>query len=343
MPKSLTIGTSEIRLHDGLYSLNDLHKAAGGEAKHEPNQFMRLDQTQALIEEISNSADLRNYIPSKTQRGKHGGTYVCRELVYAYAMWISPKFNLQVIRAFDALTSGQPTLEQVTDSLTPSEQQTLKEIVKRKVGAMPVENQGKAFAEVWSRLQNKFRVAKYDQLPRSQLTDAILYITTMEMRSAPVTKQEEAPLLAQETLDGRDMNNITRLVWIITRNKNCSTAWVKAIWYRLRRITGTPAPHRMQVRHLPVIAEELRRIFNMAQSFSKVVTDAEKAMIRRVLRDEAAELEIMPEAKQIIEDVAKREESEFLQRMESWNELTLSRLVGRQDESKLLAGMMMPA
>lgn len=49
---SLTLGTSTIRLHDGLYSLNDLHKAAGGEEHQRPNQFIRLDQTQALIAEI---------------------------------------------------------------------------------------------------------------------------------------------------------------------------------------------------------------------------------------------------------------------------------------------------
>lgn len=116
---NLTILTTKIRQLDGLYSLNDLHKAAGGEAKHEPNQFMRNTNTQELIEEISKSADSRNYNPTKVTRGKYGGTYVCRELVYAYAMWISAKFHLHVIRAFDAIYGQPAPKKSLPSSITP--------------------------------------------------------------------------------------------------------------------------------------------------------------------------------------------------------------------------------
>lgn len=50
----ITIGNNSITLRNHLYSLNDLHKASGGEDKHKPSNFMRLDSTKSLVEEISN-------------------------------------------------------------------------------------------------------------------------------------------------------------------------------------------------------------------------------------------------------------------------------------------------
>lgn len=83
---------------EGRFCLNDLHKAAGGEKAHQPSDFLRQQKTQELITELSNSEDSRSK-PLLSTPGRYGGTYVCKELVYAYAMWISPQFHLKVIRA----------------------------------------------------------------------------------------------------------------------------------------------------------------------------------------------------------------------------------------------------
>lgn len=90
---------------DGRYCLNDLHKAAGGENKHRPSLWAENQQTHQLISAMEAEAGIPALISVKG--GNQQGTYVAKELVYAYAMWISPVFHLKVIRAFDAMVTGE--------------------------------------------------------------------------------------------------------------------------------------------------------------------------------------------------------------------------------------------
>ncbi|TXD98177.1 hypothetical protein ES754_04365 [Psychrobacter frigidicola] len=119
----LTILNNTIRMIDGLYSLNDLHKASGSDNKHKPANFVRLENTKSLINEIERCSDMSNEANSiayKVIQGGHAdqqGTFVCRELVYSYAMWISPRFQLLVIRAFDSMVSQQVELSERLNKL----------------------------------------------------------------------------------------------------------------------------------------------------------------------------------------------------------------------------------
>ncbi|WP_181155077.1 phage antirepressor KilAC domain-containing protein [Burkholderia multivorans] len=100
---ALTITGVAIRTDaEGRYCLNDLHRAAGGEKRHQPSDWLKLQQTNDLVAEL---ADAIPGIPGI--QSKQGlGTFVVKELVYAYAMWISPAFHLKVIRAYDEMVSG---------------------------------------------------------------------------------------------------------------------------------------------------------------------------------------------------------------------------------------------
>ncbi|EGP8215502.1 KilA-N domain-containing protein [Escherichia coli] len=104
----------------GRYSLNDLHRAAvvsGANARtKEPGKFLSSQQITELVQELIDSQNLGvgsfnettqnlGSKPVSKIEGRNGGTYVCKELVYAYAMWISPSFHLKVIRTFDMVTS----------------------------------------------------------------------------------------------------------------------------------------------------------------------------------------------------------------------------------------------
>lgn len=77
----LMIAERVIRISDGLYCLNDLHKASGGEKRHELTNWLKLQQTSELIDEISKpeiSGLEENQEVIKVVRGGAGrGTYAC--------------------------------------------------------------------------------------------------------------------------------------------------------------------------------------------------------------------------------------------------------------------------
>lgn len=107
---NLTILKTSIRQSDNLYSLNDLHVASGNDPKHRPTYFVKNQQTQDLVNEIERCEN--SHIAIKVVKGGRNpelqGTWVCEELVLSYAMWISPKFHLIVLRAFLAMHRNQP-------------------------------------------------------------------------------------------------------------------------------------------------------------------------------------------------------------------------------------------
>lgn len=97
-PITLVVADIGIRQDaEGRFSLNDLHRAAGGNRRHGPGRWTRTDSFGGLVRELEPEMALA---PVQSVRGGAApGTYVCEDLVYAYAMWISPKFCLRVIRA----------------------------------------------------------------------------------------------------------------------------------------------------------------------------------------------------------------------------------------------------
>lgn len=99
---------------EGRFCLNDLHKSAGSENRHRPRYWLESQQVKGLIVEIE-----KDGIPAILS--KQGlGTFVCKEMVYAYAMWISPAFHLKVIRAYDAMQapSAADPLQALSDPAT---------------------------------------------------------------------------------------------------------------------------------------------------------------------------------------------------------------------------------
>lgn len=165
---------------NGFFSLNDLHKVSGGASKHQPSNFMRNAETQELIKEIefekSNSSNLMS-IAYTTTEGKKGGTFVCRELVYRYAMWISAKFSLMVIRAFDNLNTGAiPCLPKLSsDDTLP-----LRNAVNMATGVLKLD-----YATIYKMVHQRFGIDEIKELPKDEVGQAVEYVHRLMAQATP--------------------------------------------------------------------------------------------------------------------------------------------------------------
>lgn len=155
MNTQIQISNVTIRQNDNqLFNLNDLHKASGGSETHRPTFWLRNQQAQELIAEIE--AEGKTAFTT-SQGGKNRGTFVCKELVYAYATWISAKFFLLVIRTFDAVVSGSP--KTTADDRTP-----LRQAVSALVGKKHID-----YSDAYTLIHQRFGVAHIDELTHSQI------------------------------------------------------------------------------------------------------------------------------------------------------------------------------
>lgn len=102
----LIINKTEITKNEnGLYSLNDLHKSAGGLVKDLPNKFMASKSFKNVVDVLI--AQKSAFNPVEKKQGRYnGGTWICKELVYKYAMWVNAEFEVNVIQTFDEIISA---------------------------------------------------------------------------------------------------------------------------------------------------------------------------------------------------------------------------------------------
>lgn len=224
----LVIGDFSIRQdEDGRYCLNDLHKASGYDKKHQPAYFIRNQQTKDLIAEIespSNGASANLQMPAvgKVNDGKNNGTYVVKELVYSYAMWISAKFHLQVIRAYDAMVMQFRV--KARQAISPEQQALLHEIVARRS-----QGERKISAEMWARHNRHFKIPRYAELLEIHFPEAVHYLETMDLK-AKVEKQEVKALpYPQEVIQvaqqiSNEFNNSRYDSWHVSARNGVLTA-----------------------------------------------------------------------------------------------------------------------
>ena len=177
---AISVANVAIRQFDNLYSLNDLHRAAGGLEKNKPANWLRNQQTADLITELE-KAQIR-----AIQKKQKLGTFVSKELVVHYGMWISPAFSLKVIRAFldtQEEVSGSPKLETQT---TIDERRGLVDAVKLLVARCGID-----YSAAYRMVHQRFGVAHIDQIAAPLLPAAVAYVHSLVLQGRPLVDEVE--------------------------------------------------------------------------------------------------------------------------------------------------------
>lgn len=90
------------RTKDGMFNatalLNQWNRASG--MKKEMNDYLRLQSTHDFLSALQSEADFKDgNSPYLTSRGKYsGGTWMTPLLFIDFAMWLNPKFKVQVLK-----------------------------------------------------------------------------------------------------------------------------------------------------------------------------------------------------------------------------------------------------
>jgi len=315
-----------------LAMMDEVHQRPDGTAsrnfrEHRQRFIESEDYFEVTADEIRRQS-LGRVFPPRTTKGillTESGYLL---LVKSFTDELAWSVQRQLVNAYFRVQGHDAGLN-AEEPLTPSEQQTLKEIVQRKVASEISDGslRGKAFAEVWSRLHNKFRVASYHQLPRHRLAEAILYVTQLQLGAS---KPSAAPDEVLEQVSDEDMRNLTRMVWLISDRMPHQAAWRHAIWKSIRASTNTSAPKRYLVRDLPIIADELKRILAVATAFSKAIHDAERVVIRRAVRGREDMEPIIEQVRARVEQVISASDDELQRLLMPWHVRELNHVIERK-------------
>ena len=92
-------GVKVIENEDGLFLLKDLFNMSGQPEHKRPSAFLAQKQTKDLLNVFDGAVE-RN-------RGRFGGVYASKEIVLAYAMWLSPDFYKKVVTTFLHVAEGR--------------------------------------------------------------------------------------------------------------------------------------------------------------------------------------------------------------------------------------------
>lgn len=126
---------------------------------------------------LGRDTNLTNYIRIFSLRGCHLLAMFARTPVAkAFRKWC-----LDVIERYGDRVPVEHPVTISTSTITAEQQAQLHAIVDAKVGMLPKSERARAYAQIWTRFNRHFQIAKYQQLPSHLMGDAVEYLVGLRL------------------------------------------------------------------------------------------------------------------------------------------------------------------
>lgn len=292
----------------------------------------------ALIEKYGFQQDQDFAIAMEKSIAKRGGHnridyLLCLDMAKEVSMVQNNARGREARRYFIAMerkaleAAGQLAPAGHVETLLPSEQRILTEIALAHAVGLSDEVLRPVMEDLWDRLAKRFGVTRASEIPRARLAEAILYVTGMDVRAIPQAAPEPTP--APEYLTNNDMANLACLIDRIQQGKRMPQAWRFSIWKDLRRVTHTKSPDKLEVRHLPDMADELLRIHTAVAILDAAIRKAEKEVLRRVFRNGEEDEQVVAQIEAQILTQSISDAANMTKALDAWQRREVQALRGR--------------
>jgi len=125
---------------------------------------------------------------------------------------VAKQFRRWVLDVLDKFAKAEHQPEALASDapITPDQQCTLRALVKARIEAIPEAERPKGlYPQIWSRFNNHFRLARYCQLPQCRMSEAVAYLTQMEL--TPAKALPAAPVQPRVYIDSQTCNKQLRI------------------------------------------------------------------------------------------------------------------------------------
>ena len=233
----------------GRFNLNAIHKASGEGKSKAPSTWTVTKQAKELVQAVADQTKNSGFDPIESIRGGRApGTFAHELLAVSYAGWISPRFQLQVNQVFLDYRMGKLRVAEgesqkaLPSPLTPDHQRGIQKAVARRAQALPKGLQRLAYSRLYSHLKDRCGVAKYDQIPDEQYTQALAAVETCELEGEwmPVPEESTSRLDIHYPLERwSEINSGLAYAWKHQPPLGCKGRQARFVWPE--HVSGDPA------------------------------------------------------------------------------------------------------